>query len=60
MKKSCTIGRTVGFNCEPLKAVEKQEPPNCQHWMELCLAETSWQQYKKRTGRSFPRISKRR
>ena len=32
---------------------------DCQHWLELCLAEISWQRYKKRTGRSFPRISKR-
>jgi hypothetical protein len=33
---------------------------DCQHWLELCLAEISRQRYKKRTGRSFPRISKRR
>ena len=32
---------------------------DCQHWLELCLAEISWQRYKKRMGRSFPRISKR-
>lgn len=41
------------------KLMVSQTLEDCQHWLELCLAEISWQRYKKRTGRSFPRISKR-
>ena len=41
------------------KLLVSQTLEDCQHWLELCLAEISWQRYKKRTGRSFPRISKR-
>lgn len=32
---------------------------NCKRWLALCLAEISWQRYKKRENRSFPRQSKR-
>jgi hypothetical protein len=31
----------------------------CEYLLTLCLAEIGWQRYKKRTGRSFPRKSKR-
>jgi hypothetical protein len=41
------------------KLLVSQTLEDCQHWLELCLTEISWQRYKKRTGRSFPRISKR-
>ena len=41
------------------KLLVSQTLDDCQYWLELCLAEISWQRYKKRTGRSFPRISKR-
>jgi hypothetical protein len=41
------------------KLLVSQTLEDCQHWLELCLAEISWQRYKKRMGRSFPRISKR-
>jgi hypothetical protein len=32
---------------------------DCERWLTLCLAEISWQRYKKRANRSFPRQSKR-
>ena len=41
------------------KLLVSQMLKDCQHWRELCLTEISWQRYKKRTGRSFPRITKR-
>ena len=41
------------------KMFVSQTIEDCEHWLTLCLAEISWQRYKKRTGRSFPRISKR-
>jgi hypothetical protein len=41
------------------KMFVSQTIEDCEHWLILCLAEISWQRYKKRTGRSFPRISKR-
>jgi len=31
----------------------------CERWLTLCLTEISWQRYKKRANRSFPRQSKR-
>lgn len=41
------------------KLLVSQTLKDCQHWLERCLAEISWQRYKKRTRRSFPRVSKR-
>ena len=32
---------------------------DCERWLAQCLAEISWQRYKKRANRSFPRQSKR-
>lgn len=32
---------------------------DCQRWLSQCLLEISWQRYKKRTNRSYPRQSKR-
>ena len=32
---------------------------DCERWLTLCLAEISWQRYKKRTNRLFPRKSER-
>jgi len=32
---------------------------DCQRWLSQCLLEISWQRYKKRANRSFPRQSKR-
>jgi hypothetical protein len=36
------------------KLLVSQTLEDCQHWLELRLAEISWQRYKKRMGRSFP------
>lgn len=31
----------------------------CEHWLLRCLTEISWQKYRKRPGRSYPRKSKK-
>ena len=41
------------------KILISQTLEDCERWLTLCLTEIVWQKYKKRTGRSFPRISKR-